>query len=375
MSWSFSQRFPDHIELREYMEHVDKTLNLRKDVTFDARVNSSTWDAALARWTITAENGIKAQAQFIILATGLLHKAHTPKWPSREKYKGDLHHSGEWRDDINVKGKKVAVIGSGATSVQIVQELAKEASQLTVLLRRPSYCLPMRQRTWTEQEQLTWKAYYPALFDAARNSAAGFPIKPRDARSQDVSPEERDRYFEEIWASGGINFLLGNYKNLSVDKEASKIAYDFWKKKVRERLTDPKKQELMCPNEMPYFFSTKRIVLEGDYYEILNKDNVKLVDIKEHPIEAFAEQGLQLGGEEGVRNFDVIICATGFDSFTGSLVNMGLKSKEGIDLKDVWDDGVKTYLGMMIHGFPNAFMVCSPQAPTALSNGPTVIGS
>jgi cation diffusion facilitator CzcD-associated flavoprotein CzcO len=354
------------------MAHVDKTLGLRKDVTFDAKVNSSTWDAESARWTVTTENGLAARAQFLILCTGLLHKAHMPEWPGRETYKGVVTHTGAWLEHLDVKGKKVAIIGSGATSVQVVQEIAKEVSQLTVLLRRPSFCLPMGQRTCTEEEQIHWKAYYPTLFAAGRKSIGGFPASGRPERVQDVTVEEREAWHEELWRA---NYLSQNFSNVMTDTDANEAMYDFWKRKVRQRLTHPAKQQLMAPDAKPYYFGTKRTPLENGYYDALDQDNVDVVDIGTHPIEGFTERGLRLGGGAGARDFDVVVCATGFDAFTGSLVNMGLKSKSGVDVSEVWSDGVKTYLGVMIHGFPNAFMVYSPQAPTALANGPTIIGS
>jgi cation diffusion facilitator CzcD-associated flavoprotein CzcO len=356
------------------MAHIDKTLNLRKDVSFDSKVNDCTWDKEAAKWTVKTQNGHIARAKWIILATGLLHRTHMPSWPGMEKYKGVIRHSGDWPEETSVRGKRVAVIGAGATSVQIVQELAKEASNLTVLMRRPSYCIPMGQRSLTEEEQTGWRGYYPSLFAAGRKSAVGFPVARHDVRVQDVPPEQREKYLENLWGAGGFQFLLRNYNNIAIDKEANKIVYDFWKKKVRERLLDEKKQALMAPDEMPYYFSTKRTPLEHDYYDVLNQDNVDIVDIKQNPIESFTEKGLQLGGEDHDREYDYIVCATGFDSFTGSLTNMGLKSKDGVDIKDVWAEGVSTYLGMTMHGFPNAFIVYSPQAPTALSNGPTIIG-
>ncbi|KAH7081972.1 hypothetical protein BKA63DRAFT_223596 [Paraphoma chrysanthemicola] len=372
-TWSFSQRFPDHVELRKYMAHIDKTLNLRPDVDFNTKVTGSTWDASSAQWSVKTSSGKTARAQFLILATGLLHKTHLPTWAGQEKYKGVIRHSGDWPEETDVTGKRVAVIGAGATSVQIVQELGKTAAHLTLLMRRPSYCLPMAQRTWTKEEQDGLRAYYPVLFKAGRDSAVGFPTPRNDIRAQDATAAEREAFWNSTWNAGGFQFLLRNYNNIMLDKEANGLVYDFWKKKVRERLTDPKKQALMAPDEMPYFFSTKRTPLENDYYDILNQDNVDVVNIKDHPIEAFTERGLQLGGEQGDREFDYVVCATGFDSFTGSLTNMGLMSKDGKDIKEVWSDGVRTYLGMMMAGFPNAFMVYSPQAPTALSNGPTII--
>jgi cation diffusion facilitator CzcD-associated flavoprotein CzcO len=356
------------------MAHIDKTLNVRPDVSFDTKVNGCTWDNALAKWTVKTSTGKQARAQFLILATGLLHKTHLPNWPGQKDYKGIIRHSGDWPEDTDVTGKRVAIIGAGATSVQIVQELGKTASQLTLLMRRPSYCLPMGQRTWTKEEQDGWRAYYPALFKAGRDSAVGFPSLRHDERAQDVSAAEREAYWEGTWKAGGFQFLLRNYNNVALDKEANKLVYEFWRKKVCERLTDAKKQKLMAPEEMPYYFSTKRTPLEHDYYDVLNQENVDIVNIKEHPIERFTERGLKLGGEETEREFDYVVCATGFDSFTGSLTNMGLTSKDGKDIKEVWKDGVSTYLGMMMSGFPNAFMVYSPQSPTALSNGPTIIG-
>ncbi|KNG45057.1 hypothetical protein TW65_08128 [Stemphylium lycopersici] len=372
-TWTFSQRFPDHNELRRYMAHIDQTLGLRKDTSFNSKVTGCTWDKATAKWTIQTSSGATASDRWLILATGLLHKTHVPLWPGKETYKGVIRHSGDWPEDTSVKGKKVAVVGAGATSIQIVQELGKQAAKLTVLVRRPSYCLPIGQRTLTEAEQKGGRAYYPALFAAARDSAVGFPVSQPDVGVQDVSAEEREALFERNWEAGGFQFVLCNYNNLVLDPEANQIVYDFWKNKVRQRLTDGAKAAIMAPDKMPYYFNTKRTPLEHDYYDVLNRDNVEIVDLNAHPIESFTERGLQLGNEERDREFDYVVCATGFDSFTGSLTSMGLKSKDGVDIKDVWSNGVRTYLGVTMHGFPNAFMVYSPQSPTTLSNGPTII--
>jgi cation diffusion facilitator CzcD-associated flavoprotein CzcO len=373
-TWSFKKRFPDHVELRAYMAHIDKTLNLRRDTSFDSKVNGCTWDEDEAKWTVKTEAGVTARAQFLILATGLLHKTYLPSWPGQEKYQGHIYHSVEWPENTDVTGKRVAVIGAGSTSVQIVQELGKTASHLTLLMRRPPYCLPMHQRTWTREQQDEWRSNYPALFAASRNSAVGIPSKRHELRVQDVDPAKREQYYEEMWKAGGHQFLLRNYNNIMLDKDANKAVYSFWKNKVQQRLTDPKKQALMTPDEMPYFFSTKRTPLEHDFYEILNQDNVDIVDINAHPIDRFTERGVHLGGEERERAFDYIICATGFDSYTGSMTTMGLKNKHGVDVKDMWRDGVRTYLGMTMSTFPNTFMVYSPHAPNALANAPTIIG-
>lgn len=212
------------------MSHVDKVLNLRPDVSFNSKVCGAEWDAGTAQWHVKTENGKQARARFLILATGLLHRTYEPDFPGLGGYKGVLHHSGAWPEDTSVKGKRVAVIGAGATSVQIVQELGKEAEHLTVLMRRPSYCLPMGQRTWTEEEQRAWRAYYPALFEAGRKSQAGFPAQRPQKGVFDVSDEERERHMEETWKLGGFQFVMQGYNDVVLNKEANKVVYDYWKR-------------------------------------------------------------------------------------------------------------------------------------------------
>ncbi|OCK75021.1 FAD/NAD(P)-binding domain-containing protein [Lepidopterella palustris CBS 459.81] len=371
-AWDFSCRFPDHKELRKYMAHIDKTLDLRKDTEFNAKVVEATWNTEAGRWTVKTEAGHVATCKYLILASGLLVKTHYPDFPGLAEYKGVIHHTGFWPENLSVKGKRVAVIGAGATSVQVVQELAKEAGQLTMFMRRPSYCIPMGQRKFTAEEQNSWKTYYDSLFKAGRLSKAGFPNRPPDIGTFDRTPEEREIIMEELWKHGAFNFLSGGFNNTMIDKEANRIVYDFWRKKTRARMSDPVKQDLMAPEEPPYFFGTKRIPLEHDYYEMLDQPSVEIINLNSNPLKTFTEKGMLMDdGREC--EFDYVVLATGFESFTGSLTTMGLKNKDGVDMKDIWKDGVRTYLGMLCHGFPNAFLVYSPQAPTALSNGPTVI--
>jgi cation diffusion facilitator CzcD-associated flavoprotein CzcO len=322
-TWNFSQRFPDHRELRKYVAHIDKTLNLRKDVEFEARVVDVSYDKEEGRWTVTTANGSVATGKYLILATGLLHRRHYPDFPGLNEFKGEIHHSGFWPEDLSVKGKKVAIIGAGATSVQIVQELAKEADHLTMFMRRPSYCLPMGQRAFTEQEQNQWKSYYERLFAEGRKSRAGFPNTPNDRGVFDVSDEERERHFEESWNRGAFNYLMLTYKDVLVDKKANRVVYDFWRKKIRARMTDSVKQDLMAPEEPPYWFGTKRTPLEHDYYEMLDRPNVEIVDLNKNPLKTFVPSGMVMEDEK-LKEFDMVVLATGFDSFTGSYVLLPL---------------------------------------------------
>ncbi|KIX06716.1 uncharacterized protein Z518_04692 [Rhinocladiella mackenziei CBS 650.93] len=371
--WNFTERFPDHNEIRAYFHHVDKVLDLRKDIEFDARVNSCVWDGTEGRWTVKTVAGHLAMCKYLFLCTGLLYQRHYPDFPGFEKYKGVVHHSGFWPDHLDMTGKKVAVIGAGATSVQIVQDLTKVASQLDMYMRRPSLCLPMAQRDISEAEQDCLKPYYGTLFKQGRKSAGGYPRYPPDCSIFDVSDQEREDYYEHLWKAGSFGFGASNYKEIWVDLKANRLAYDFWAKKTRARISDPKKRDLMAPLEPPYPILTKRSPLEQDYYETLDSNHVEIVDLKTTPIKTFSENGIVTAdGKE--REYDYVILATGFDSFTGSVSNMGLKSRDGEDIKDLWSKtGISTYLGIMIRGFPNCFMVYSPQAPTALSNGPTIL--
>lgn len=369
--FNFKERFSDHVELRRYMRHIDSVLGLSKDVYFNERVVSSSWNAETNEWTVKSESGKVVTGKYLICASGGLHRKYTPDFEGLEDFKGQVIHSGAWPEDASMKGKKVGLIGAGATAVQITQEVGKVAESLTVFLRRPSYCLPMVQRDWGSKNE-SWKTYYTSLFKEGRNSGSGFPGEAPKRSIHDVPEEERERYFNDLWTRGGFNYLLGQYPDVVADPKANMIAYDFWRRKVLARLTDPKKSAIMAPEKPPYYIMTKRTPLEQDYYEILNQPNVELVDLNATPLKTFTEKGM-LMSDGKLHEMDVLVLATGFDSITGSLTNMGLKSKDGVDLKDLWKDGVFTYLGLTVAGFPNMFMAFSPQSPIPLSNGTTII--
>lgn len=353
-TWNFSERFPDHNELRAYMSHIDKTLDLRKDVAFNARVVDCSWDPAQAHWTVKTLQGHVAHTKYLFCASGLLHRTYTPDFVGLKDYKGEVHHSGAWPADFDGTGKKIAVIGAGATAVQITQELGKVASEMTVFVRRPSYCLPMQQRKYTAEEQTSLKPFYGALFKEGRDSLAGFPISDRPEGSMfDASVQEREARFDAGWKQGGFHFSLGGWPDPMMNPEANEIMYQYWRRRVCERLTDPAKQAIMAPEKKPYYFNTKRSPLEQDYYEVLNQENVTVHDLNAAPLQAFYEKGLIMA--DGSRHeFDAVALATGFDSYSGSMTQMGLKSKDGVDLKDIWgESGVNSYLGMTVSGFPN----------------------
>lgn len=317
--WKFSERFSDHNEIRSYFSHLDTQLDLRKSAYFEAHVTSAVRDEKSNEWTVKCKQGHVARCKYLVLCTGLLHRTHIPIFPGSERYKGEIHHTGAWPKKLDVKGKKIGIIGAGATAVQVTQSLSKEAAHLTVFMRRPSYCLPMGQREITEREQSSWKAYYKILFQAGRQSGTGFPTNHLLKSAMDVSDEDRERYFEEIWARGAFNFQIQNYYDIVRNEESNRKVYDFWAKKVRQRIKNPGKADLMAPKEPPYFFGTKRAPLEQDYYECIDRENVALIDLTKTPIKEFNETGILLSSTETPQlDLDVVVLATGFDAFTGS---------------------------------------------------------
>jgi cation diffusion facilitator CzcD-associated flavoprotein CzcO len=316
--WDFSERFPAGGELRAYMAHVDKVLGLRKDVQFGADVVDTQWNETEAQWIVKTRQGHAVKTKYLILCSGLLHSRHVPEFPGLDKYQGEVIHTAFWPEGLSVKGKRVALVGAGSTGVQVTQALSKEASNLTIFLRQPGTCLPMGQRKLTTEEQQSLKRDFSIMLEQSRESWAGFPGNPLGYGAYDVSSEERERIFEDLWVKGGFAYVISTFNNFAVDKEANKTLYDFWARKTRPRITNPKKRDIMVPAEAPYWFGTKRCPLEHDYYECIDRENVEVVSLIENPL-TFVEKGVLLAdGEE--REFDVVILATGFDAFSGSYV-------------------------------------------------------
>ncbi|KAF2687068.1 FAD/NAD(P)-binding domain-containing protein [Lentithecium fluviatile CBS 122367] len=371
--WTWSERYPGFAELRRYFEHVEKKLDIKKDVAFETRVVGAHFDKPSSKWIIDTEDGRHAKARYLLLATGFAAKRHFPDWMGIDKFKGEIHHSSFWPDaGVDVKGKRVAVVGTGSTGVQLAQETAKTAGSVTVFQRTPNLALPMQQKPLTKEEQQKRKPKYPEIYRHRMTTFAGFQYDFIDKNTFDDTPEEREAFYQKCFDNGGFEFWLANYKDLLFDKEANRQAYDFWAKKVRARITDPRKRDILAPLEPPHAFGTKRPSLEQNYYEMLDKPENDVIDIKKTPIVEVTETGIKT--EDGKhREFDVIALATGFDSVTGGMKNMGLQDVDGVQLSEKWKNGTWSYLGMSCAGFPNMFFLYGAQGPTAFSNGPSCV--
>lgn len=315
-NWEWTQKFGAQPELQAYFDHVAKVLDLEKDTFLNTSVVSATYDVATARWTVETTQHV-AFCKYVVFATGALHRSFLPDLPGLKDFQGTVIHTALWPDEIDLGGKRVAVIGAGATGVQVIQEASKQTAQLFVGIRNPPYCLPMCQKTLTKEEQLESKKELSELLANARKTLTGYSHVPLAAKVSDHTPEEREAHWESVWPHGGFTFLQSNYSDMLTDLDSNRAVYDFWSRKVRSRVSDPVKRDIVAPLEPPYPFGTRRTPLEQDFYECIDQPNVELIDLRKTTIKSINKTGM-LTSDGTQRDFDIIIMATGFDSFTGS---------------------------------------------------------
>lgn len=369
--WSWSERFPAWDELRRYFAHVDRMLDLSRDIRFDTRVTAAHFDAEADAWTIACADGQRVRARFLIPCTGFASRAYVPALPGRERFAGPCVHTAHWpQDGLELRGRRVGVVGTGASGVQVIQEAGKVAAHLTVFQRTPNLALPMQQRRFDAQEQRAMKAHYPEWFRLRALSGGGLhDIVPDERSALAVTPAERTAIFEAAWRKGGFHFWGGTFRDILLDRDANRLAYEFWRDKTRARLRDPALAEKLAPTTAPHPFGTKRASLEQHYFETFNQANVTLVDLREEPITEVTARGVRTRARH--HELDVLVLATGFDASTGGLTQIDIRGLSGRPLKDTWSTGVATHLGVGIPDFPNLLVVYGPQSPTSFCNGPT----
>ena len=369
--WNWTERFPAWDELRRYFRHVDQKLDLSRDIRFNSRVTAARFDADADQWRLECADGHRIRARFFIPCTGFAAKAYVPGLPGLEGFAGPCVHTAHWpQDGLDLADRRVGVIGTGASGVQVIQEAGKVASHLTVFQRTPILALPMQQQALDEASQRAMKAHYPEWFRRRAQSAGGlFDIAADERSALEVSPRERLEVFESAWQKGGFHFWVGTFSDILLDKEANQLAYDFWREKTRARIKDPVMADKLAPMVPPHPFGTKRPSLEQWYFEVFNQDNVTLVDVREERIEEITPTGVRTASRH--HELDILVLATGFDASTGGLTQFEIRGLSGRTLKETWSTGVQTYLGLGIPDFPNLLMLYGPQSPTAFCNGPT----
>jgi cation diffusion facilitator CzcD-associated flavoprotein CzcO len=366
--WDWGEHFAGQPETLRYLNHVADKFDLRRDIQFRSRVTSAHWQEATRTWDVTLEDGSAMSSRFLITAVGPLSAPTMPNIPGVDSFKGESCHTARWpHEPVSFEGKRVAVIGTGATGVQTIQEVAKTAKQLTVFQRTPNWCAPLLNRKITPEEMAQIRAGYPALFQRCQETFSCF-IHTTDQRNTfEVSDAERLAFWEQLYASPGFGIWLGNFKDMLTDREANEAISDFVASKIRQRVKNQAVAEKLIPKN--HGFGTRRVPMETKYYEVYNQDNVKLVDLTETPIERITVAGIKTSDAE--YEFDMIIYATGFDAITGSFDRIDIRGVRGERLKDRWKHGPETYLGVMVDGFPNMMMVIGPHM--ALGNIPRSI--
>jgi cation diffusion facilitator CzcD-associated flavoprotein CzcO len=366
--WDWTEHFSPQPETLKYLNYVADKFDLRRDIQFRARVKAAHWQEATRSWQITLEDGSQHSTRFLVTAVGPLSAPTMPRIPGIESFKGESYHTGTWpHHPVTFAGKRVAVIGTGATGVQTIAEVAKTVGHLTVFQRTPNWCKPLHNGPIAKEEMQRIRADYPEIFKRCQETFACFLHTPDPRRTFDVTPEEREAFLEKQYATPGFGLWQGNFRDMLTNREANKVISDFVARKIRQRVKDPKVAEKLIPKD--HGFGTRRVPMETRYFEVYNQPNVELVDIKETPITRVTPTGLETA--DRTFEFDMIIYATGFDAITGSFDRIDIRGRDGLRLKDKWSNGPLTFMGVLVENFPNMMMLMGPH--TALGNIPRSI--
>ena len=359
--WSWPERYGNQPEILEYVGHVADRFDLRRDIQYNTRVTSATYDRASNRWTVQTSAGEQFSAPICVMATGNLSVPRVPDFKGLQSFRGRSYHTGRWpHEPVNFTALRVGVIGTGSSGVQSIPIIARQARHLTVFQRSANFILPAENGPMDKALEARHKAEYPARRRAAYDTPfgiAGYP--PPDKSALDASSQEREAMYERKWAEGGSISFLYSYKDLLTSKEANDTAAEFVRRKIRSIVKDPATAELLCPDNHP--IGTKRLVLDTGYYETYNRDNVTLVNARKAPIREITPNGLRT--TEAGYELDVIVFATGFDAMTGALKEIDVRTTDGRSLTADWAHGPYTMLGIMCAGFPNMFMITGPGSP------------
>lgn len=362
--WRWSERYATQPEILGYIHHVADRFDLRRDIELNTTVTGAFFDEGSRRWTVTAQDGRSWDAQYLILAMGQLSAPKNTTYPGQDKYKGRIIYSACWpREDIDFTDKRVAIIGTGSSGVQMTPVIAERARQLTVFQRTANYSIPAINAPLSDEEDAQVKANYQERRDQARNSPSGLGFIPDPRAAGDVPEEEREALLEAAWNRLGFGFAL-TFKDILLDQQSNDIASEFIRRKIAEQVNDPVVRDKLTPKG--FAFGTRRPSVDSGYFETFNRDNVDLVDINETPIQEFTDKGIRTSA--GEHAFDYVIYATGFDVFTGSLLKPEITGRGGLTLNEKWAQGPVSMLGLAVHDFPNMFIIVGPGSPSLLSN-------
>ena len=363
--WHWNERYAGQPEILRYVRHVADRFDLRRDIQFETRVTTATFDEGTSRWAIETDRGELVSAQFCIMATGCLSSTQEPQFEGLETFTGDWYHTGRWpHEGVDFTGLRVGVVGTGSSAIQSIPIIAQQAEHLFVFQRTPNYSVPARNAPMDPEYEQRIKAEYDDLRQRERESRAGVVLMGvPEQPALDVTAEERERAYEARWSRGGLGITRA-FTDLVINREANDTAAEFVRAKIRATVHDPAVAETLSPHDYP--IGTKRLCADTDYYETFNRDNVTLVDVRKAPITRITAGGLCTADAEYA--LDAIVFAIGFDAMTGALLGVDIRGREGVALREQWTAGPRSYLGLSITGFPNLFTITGPGSPSVLSN-------
>lgn len=368
--WEWTEHFAAQPETHRYVNYVADKLDLRRDITFNTRVIAASYDAVANEWEVRLDDGTTARSWLLITALGFLSVPTIPSIPGVETFAGPVLHPGRWpHEPVDFTGKRVAVVGTGATGVQLIQEVAKTAGHLTVFQRTPNWCAPLHNSPIDTETQAHIKANIDDIFRQCSETFGQFIHGRYRRNALDTDPDEREAFYEKLYSEPGFGIWLANYGDVLVDEEANRTISDFVAGKIRSRVHNAETAEKLIPRD--HGFGTRRVPLETKYFEVYNQDNVDLVDLRSTPIEYISPTGIHT--TDACFDVDLIVFATGFDAITGGFERIDFRGVDDASLKQAWSNGPSTFLGLQTVGFPNMFMLVGPHNAASFCNIPRCI--
>jgi cyclohexanone monooxygenase len=363
--WEWSHRYPTAQELMAYLEHVADRFKLRQHIRFNTRVEAAEFKEAENLWRVRTSDGKTLSARFLVPATGGLSVPKPPEIPGIETFKGEAYHTGRWpRQEPTFEGKRIGVIGTGSSGVQVIHTLAGKCKHLTVFQRTAVFVVPAKNRPLSPEMRQRARATYAERRALSRMTRFGIPAAMPDDSALEATPEERQAKFENAWTNSQLLGFRQCFGDILSNVAANELVAEFIRGKIRDIVKDPTTAQKLLPYGFP--FGTKRPCLSDNYYSVFNRDDVSLVDLKATPIVRIVPEGIET--TDGLIELDMLIYATGYDAFTGALTHIDVRGLGGRTLRDKWSEGAKTYLGLVTEGFPNLFTVTGPGSPGPLAN-------
>ena len=367
--WDWSEHFSSQPENLRYLNFVADKFDLRPHIRSNCRVESMVWQDVENRWHVTLTNGDAYSARFVIGCLGVVSAPTLPSYEGMDSFEGDSFHTFHWpAEALDLTDRRVGVIGTGATGIQVIAEIADKVGELKVFQRRPNWSCPLNNAPISAEEMADIRNRYDEIFEQVKRSPGGFVHQPRWG-FWDLTAEQRRALWDELYDERGFSILAGNFAEIAMDEAANREISDYIADRIRQRVDDAQVAEKLIPKD--HGFGTQRLPLETRYFEAYNRANVELIDLSETPIEKLTPTGIQTSAAHF--DLDVIVYATGFDAFTGSYDRIDIRGIDGQRLSQKWEDGPRTYLGVMTNGYPNLFMVAGPQGVSGSSNYPPAI--